>query len=266
MNSSAHLNSSSEALSELLVALADDELILGHRDSEWTGHSPILEEDIAFSNLAQDEIGHALVWLSINESIGGKSPDWMGFERKWNDFTCSHFVQYPKHDYAYTVVRQFLFDAAERIRLQSLKQSSFQPIKEAAKKILREEHYHLLHSQGLVERLGGATEESHRRMQEAVDAAFPQSLGLFEPLVHEGDLVKGSGMKPSSELQEEWLGYVVPILESATLLLPTKKSNGKFIAVCAPEYGGRSKQHTPHLQSLVADMQSVYQIAPESKW
>src|SRR3970040_160956 len=106
-------------LLKLLVALADDELMLGHRNSEWTGHSPILEEDIAFSNIAQDELGHSLVWYTLYEQLTGKSPDSMAFERGWQDFSCCRFVTYPRGDFAYTVVRQYLFDEAEYVRLSS---------------------------------------------------------------------------------------------------------------------------------------------------
>ena len=266
MSLSLPQNISSKALSELLIAMADDELVLGHRDSEWTGHSPILEEDIAFSNLAQDEIGHALVWLSINEELGGKNPDWMGFERPWNEFTSCRFVQYPKGDYAYTVVRQFLFDAAEKVRLTSLRSSTFQPLREAAEKILREEHYHLLHSQGMVERLGNATEESHTRMQAAVEIAFPQSLGVFELLFSEQELVSGGAMTANSTLQQQWLTLIGPVLERSSLKIPVAFSNATYSVSCKADVGGRVHNHTSHLASLVKDLQSVYQLAPDSKW
>ena len=266
MNSPLPQHISPDAISELLVAMADDEFVLGHRDAEWTGHSPILEEDLALSNLAQDELGHALVWLTINENLTGKNPDWMGFERPWNEFTCCKFVQYPKGDYAFTVVRQFLFDAAEKVRLSALTQSSFEPMRAAAKKILREEHYHLLHSQGMVERLGDATEESHRRMQQAVDAAFPQALGLFEPLTNESDLIRAGVITASNHLQSEWLAYVVPVLGKATLEVPVTESNRTFVLDCNPDDGGRQKKHTPEMRSLIGDIQSVYQLAPGGKW
>src|SRR5438094_324667 len=93
-----------ESVLRFILALADDELMLGHRDSEWTGYSPILEEDIAFSNIAQDELGHSLVWYALYEQLTRKTPDAMAFEREWNDFTCCRFVTYPKGDFAYTVV------------------------------------------------------------------------------------------------------------------------------------------------------------------
>jgi ring-1,2-phenylacetyl-CoA epoxidase subunit PaaC len=255
-----------EPLIKLLVAMADDEFLLGHRDSEWTGHSPILEEDIAFSNIAQDEMGHALVWYTIHEQITGKSPDWMGFERDWKQFVSCHFVAYPKGDFAYTVVRQYLFDEAEQVRLKSLRTSSFTPVKEAAEKILMEEGYHLLHSKGLVERLGDATEESHTRMQAAVDLAFPQALGMFEELADEAALVRAGVFAGNNLFQEQWLDRVLPTLKSVSLKVPVTHDNGTRTFLCKPDLGGRKCWQNEYVKQLVKEMQQVYKIAPGGSW
>lgn len=255
-----------QALKRLLLALADDELMLGHRDSEWTGHAPVLEEDIAFSNIAQDELGHSLVWFTLHEQLGERDPDTMAFARPWEDFTCCRFVTYPKGDFAYTVVRQYLFDEAEQVRLRALTHSSYLPIKEAAGKILREEAYHILHSKGLVERLGDATEESHRRMQAAVDAAFPQALGMFEQIEGEDELVAAGVFPGNKELQAQWMRNVLPVLTGATLNVPVKDPHGACVIQVLPDVGGRRKQHVEHLRQLVDDLQAVYRIAPGVAW
>lgn len=255
-----------EALATYLLALADDEIVLGHRDSEWTGHSPIIEEDIAFSNIAQDELGHALAWYSLLERLTGRSPDQMVFERPWREFTCCRMVTYPKGDFAYTVIRQFFFDVAEELRMGLLRGSSYSPLKEIAEKIAAEEAYHLLHSQGLVERLGNATEESRSRMQAATDLAFPQALGMFEKLEGEEELV-GSGVVPGNEeLQTRWLERIVPLLEQASLRVPVERKNGTYRLRVRAENGGRSGNHAEHLEQLVKDLQLVYQIAPSGRW
>ena len=246
-----------DSLSRLLVAMADDELALGHRNSEWTGHAPILEEDIAFSNIAQDELGHALVWYTLHQQLGGKTPDFMGFERSWLDFTCCRFVTYPKGDFAYTLVRQYLFDEAEQVRLAAFGRSSCSPLCDIAGKVIREEAYHLLHVKGLVSRLGGATEESHRRMQTALDAAFPQALGLFEKLEGEDALMEAGVFPGNAALQNEWMARVTPVIASSSLKLPLNPK---------PDFGGRQGSHTPHLQQLVDDMQKVYRLVPGAKW
>lgn len=255
--------SSNAPLIELLTALADDELILGHRDSEWTGHAPILEEDIAFSNIAQDEVGHSLIWYHLLEALTGQTPDQAAFLRPARDFRCCRFVSYPKGDFAYTVVRQYLFDEAEQVRIAAFNESSYEPLRLAAAKILPEEAYHLLHTKGLVDRLGKATEESHRRMQAAVDAAFPQALGLFEDLSSEEHLV-GSGVFPGHrELHRRWFARVVPVLKAATLYPPLDTA-GRILS--DPDLGGRKGAHTPYLLEAVSDLQRVYTSEPGAAW
>jgi ring-1,2-phenylacetyl-CoA epoxidase subunit PaaC len=255
-----------EQLLRFLLSLADDELMLGHRNSEWTGHSPILEEDIAFSNIAQDELGHSLVWYTLYEEYTGTPPDTMAFVRNWQDFTCCRLVTCPKGDFAYTVVRQYLFDEAELVRLSTFEGSTFTPFKDIAGKLLREEAYHLMHVKGLVTRLGDATEESHHRMQSAVDAAFPQALGIFETLDGENDLVRAGVFPGNPPLQQEWLRRVVPVLVSASLRPPVMAQNGTIALQCTPDIGGRQKKHTEYMKQLVDDLQLVYRIAPEAKW
>ena len=257
-------NYSEEALRSLLLAMADDELVLGHRDSEWTGHAPILEEDIAFSNIAQDEIGHSLVWYTLLQQLNGKTPDEMGFHRTWDRFTCCRFVAYPKGDFGYTVLRQYLFDEAEHVRLSALTESAYSPLRDASAKILREEAYHLMHTKGLVERLGDATEESHSRMQLSADAAFPQALGMFEEIDGEKDLA--GIIPPCSVLSARWLDRVVPVLISASLHVPVQHNNGSITPLCMPDSGGRKGNHTADLKQIVDDLQSVYRIAPGGKW
>lgn len=255
--------SSTTPLIELLTALADDEFILGHRDSEWTGHAPILEEDIAFSNIAQDEIGHSLIWYHLLEALTGQTPDHAAFLRPARDFRCCRFVSYPKGDFAYTVVRQYLFDEAEQVRLAAFNVSSYEPLRQAAAKILPEEAYHLLHTKGLVERLGKATEESHRRMQAAVDAAFPQALGLFEALSSEEVLVESGVFPGHRELHWRWFERVDPVLKAATLGPPVD-ATGRTLS--GSDLGGRKGAHTPYLLEAVSDLQRVYTSEPGATW
>ena len=119
------------ALRDYLIALADDELLLGHRDSEWTGHAPILEEDIAFSNLAQDELGHALTWYTLAHQIGAPEPDRLAFLRDAGEFRNATLVELPRGDWAFTVVRQYLFDAAEHVRYAALASSAMRRSRKA---------------------------------------------------------------------------------------------------------------------------------------
>jgi ring-1,2-phenylacetyl-CoA epoxidase subunit PaaC len=245
------------ALREYLIAMADDELLLGHRDSEWTGHAPILEEDIAYSNLAQDEMGHALTWYTLAHELGAPEPDRAAFFRGPDEFHNAILVELPKGDWAFTIVRQYLFDGAEQVRYAALARSTYRPICDAIAKLRNEEAYHLMHSRGWVKRLGDATEESHRRMQDALDAAWPHALGLFEPMDGE-DLLTENGIKPGEDsLREQWIVQVTPILESATLLVP---------AGAQPTSGGRSGKHTEHLAALLSEMQLVARSEAGATW
>ncbi len=254
------------ALRHLVLALADDEFVLGHRDSEWTGYGPILEEDIAFSNIAQDEIGHALVWYNLYQDLGGPNPDQMAFRRPWNEFTCCQFVEYPKTDFAYTVVRQFLFDMAEEVKLRALAGSSYKPLAGAAARISKEELYHRLHLQSLIERLGTATTESIKRMQEALNTAFPQAIGMFEPLEGEHDLIAAGIFAGNARIEGEWLDAIKAVMGMTELKLPLDIGNRDTVMRLRAGYGGRKRSHTPHLKLLVDDLQTVLNTAPDSKW
>lgn len=245
-----------EALGAFLTALADDEVLLGHRDSEWVGHAPILEADIAMASIAQDEIGHAVLWYTLLQELGWPDPDRMAYFRDPPEFRNATLVELPRGDWAFTVVRQFLFDYAEKVRLEALMASAYPPLAEAATKVRREETYHLMHSRAWVLRLGDATEESHRRMQAALDLAWPHALGLFEPLPQEALLVEAGVKPPEAELQSRWEAEVRPVLEAATLRVPTG----------APVYGGRVGRHTAHLSDLLADFQKVARSGLGETW
>lgn len=246
-----------EGLISHLVALADDELLLGHRDSEWTGHAPILEEDIAFSNLAQDEMGHALTWYTLAHELGAPDPDRNAFFRSAQDFRNATLVELPKGDWAFTIVRQYLFDAAEQVRYAALGDSAYRPVADVIAKLRSEENYHLMHSRGWVQRLGDATEESHRRMQAALDLAWPHALGLFEASQGEEALVAAGIKLAERALQDQWETKVGEVLAGATLAVPDR---------VAPAEGGRAGIHTEHLAHLLREMQVVARSLPQATW
>ena len=150
--------------------------------------------------------------------------------------------------------------------MQSMGRSVFGPMKELAAKISAEEGYHLLHSHGLVERLGDATEESHRRMQEAVDIAFPQALGIFEQFKEEEKLVEAGVIVQSTRLQEQWLETIVPALNKVSLKVPAEKKGNSYVPRVPADSGGRVGRHSDDLRQLVDDMQLVYQMAPSGRW
>ncbi|NDJ34380.1 MAG: phenylacetate-CoA oxygenase subunit PaaC [Chloroflexi bacterium] len=249
-----------QALAAYLIALGDDELILGHRDSEWAGHAPILEEDIAFANLALDEIGHAVVWYELASDATGENPEThpnhLAYFRDVHDFRCVQMVELPKGDWAYTIVRQYLFDVAERIRLTALAQSNYPPLAEAAGKIKGEELYHLRHSAAWVKRLGLGTAESNIRMQHALNELWALAHQLFMPLPGENDLTPDDIVPVSANLLPEWEAVVRTAFAEADLTPPaanTSPSRDRSV-------------HTPYLIDLVTEMQKVARLDPDATW
>lgn len=246
------------AVVDLLYRMADDELIVGHRNSEWTGLAPILEEDIAFSSMAQDEMGHARVYYQMLHELGEAEPDRLAFSRKVRQFRCASLVSLPNdRNWAFCILRQFLYDAAETVRLASLSESSLTPLAQFAVKLRGEEKYHLMHGRVWVLRLGNATEESHERMQSALDFAYPHALGLFEPTEADEPLAQAGICAREEELRRQWESAVAPVLAEAGLALPENVQ---------PVYGGRVGRHQDSLKELLEGMQLVFNIDPSAKW
>ena len=249
-----------QALAEYVLALADNELILAHRDSEWTGHAPILEEDIAFTNIALDEMGHASVWYSVHASLVGADPesypDQLVFQRDVADFRCVPLVELPNGDWAFSMLRQYLFDVAEKARLESLLSSGYPSMAQAAAKIRTEEAYHVRHTRAWVIRLGHGTAESKRRMQLALDSLWPYALGLFEPLDAEAEAVEAGLAPASGELRQAWESETRTALDAAGLAAPN---------VSEPVMGNR-RGHTDHLAPLLTELQSVARADPLAAW
>jgi len=210
-----------EAVINLLYRLADDELIIGHRNSEWTGHAPILEADIAFSSMAQDEMGHAQAYYSLLHQLGERDPDTLAFGRRPREFRCASLVCLPKGDWGFSILRQFLYDASETVRLTALSESSLVPLAQLAGKLRGEEKYHLMHGRSWVLRLGNATDDSHRKMQAALDFAYPHALGLFEPTEYDEPLAQAGISPREDELKRN--GNPPWPRSSPTRVLPCRK-------------------------------------------
>lgn len=209
-----------EALIAKLTTLADDEVILAHRNSEWTGHGPILEEDIALANIVQDELGHATLWFGLRQQLDGSDPDRLAFFRDANEYRCCELVELPKGDWAFTMLRQYLFDLYEALWLEAARHSSYPPLADAVQKIIREERFHLQHTQAWVERLGQGTEESNRRLQQALDMQWGYAQQLFVPIPGE-ELLVAEGMVPDlARVKEGWLEHSTRHLQNAGLKLP----------------------------------------------
>jgi ring-1,2-phenylacetyl-CoA epoxidase subunit PaaC len=161
-----------------LLAIADDELVLGWRNSEWTGIAPFLEEDVAFSSIAQNEIGHARALYSLVAEELGTTADELAFDRATEEYRCAQLVQFRRLDWAATIARHFLYESADEVRVEALKSSEDGDVAGLAAKIDREEAYHRMHAEMWIDRLQ-ATDEGASRLRDAVEELWPYSLGVL---------------------------------------------------------------------------------------
>ena len=247
------------ALKELLYKIADDQLILGHRNSEWTGMGPLLEEDIAFSSMAQDKIGHSLAMYTLLNQLGEGDPDRLAFDRNGNKFHNSVLVELPNGEYDFSLVRHFLFDTGELMRFELLSNSSYEPLAQLARKIRGELRYHTLHANTWIQQLGSSTEESIARLQASLDFAMPFALGIFEESPLENELIESRVFAGEKELKQRWLAKVEQIVDRTRLHLPD-------LNTIEPALGGRVGKHSEHLQPLLDEMSEVFRIDPSAEW
>jgi ring-1,2-phenylacetyl-CoA epoxidase subunit PaaC len=249
-----------EALIEVLLRLADDRLILGHRLSEWTGHGPELEEDLALANIALDMIGHASALYAYAAEIEDKpDEDYYAYFRDDIDFKNIALVELPRGNFAFTIARQFLFSSYSYFLYDLLtKKVADEQFNGMLQKHFKEIKYHLRHSREWVLRLGDGTEESHQKIQEALDEIWMYSGELFD--VDEADQVatQNNLFVDTSDFREEWEKLVVDTLEEATLNVPDME-----------QYmfsGSRQGRHTEHLGRLLAEMQFLRRSYPDAQW
>jgi ring-1,2-phenylacetyl-CoA epoxidase subunit PaaC len=247
------------AIKELLYKMADDLLIIGHRNSEWTGLGPILEEDIAFSSMAQDKIGQSQALFQLLHELGEQEPDTVAFTRNAKQFHNAQFVELPNGDYDYSLMRHFLYDAADQLRFEMLANSSYEPLAKVARKIKGELKYHVFHANTWVVKLGAANEESKARMQTALNDAWNYALGLFEEGDFENELKSEGVFAGEAALKQRWLETITPILNKATLTIPHENT-------WEPKLGGRKGVHTEHLEPLVEEMSEVFRVDPSAEW
>ncbi len=250
---------SNDALLQFLLRMGDNTLILGHRVSEWCGHAPVLEEDIALANTALDLIGQTQMWLGLAGEIdGGKSADDLAFLRDAWDFRNVLLVEVPNGDFGRTLMRQFLFDAWHSIMLGHLMKSSDDRVAAIAAKASKEVTYHLERSGDTVVGLGDGTEESHARMQEALDYLWPYVGEMFASDDVDAEMVAARIAPNPADLRAEYDALIERVLSEATLTIPESRFAHK---------GGRDgRMHTEHLGHLLTQMQWLQRAYPGAKW
>jgi ring-1,2-phenylacetyl-CoA epoxidase subunit PaaC len=253
------MQSAESAIKELLYKMADDALILGHRNSEWTGLGPMLEEDISFSSMAQDKLGHSLALYTLLNELGEADPDTVAFTRNAPQFHCCQLVELPTEEYEYALIRHLLFDHAESLRYEALTQSTYEPLAKVARKFKGELKYHVLHANTWLKQLGSATPESIGRLQVALNEFLPYALGIFEESPYEQELVAQGTFIGEAALREQWLTSIQNIIGKTALELPD-------LLTVTPVMGGRTGTHTEHLQPLLDEMSAVYRLDPAADW
>ena len=233
--------------------------MLGHRLSQWCGHAPILEEDIALANIALDLIGQASLYLHLAGETEGKerNEDTLAYFREAIDYRNIQIVELPIGDFAFTIVRQFLFDAFSVHQLEQLHKGKHEELAGIAAKGYKEARYHVRHSSEWVQRLGDGTEESHARAQKALDDLWRFTPEIFESDEIEQRLVSEGIAADVKRIEPQWRSMVTSVLNSATLKIPDSPPMMT---------GGRRGRHTEYLGHMLSDMQIVARSHPGAEW
>ncbi|CAB3919999.1 1,2-phenylacetyl-CoA epoxidase, subunit C [Achromobacter anxifer] len=252
-----------KTLFEYLLRLGDSSLILSQRLGAWTGHGPILEEDLALTNTALDLLGQARMWLTLAGEVegAGRDEDALAYLRDAHQFHNVLLAERPNGNYADTMARQFLFDVWHYFLLQRLEQSSDERVAGIAAKAIKEVTYHVRRSSDMVVRLGDGTAESHAKMQAAIDDAWRFTGELFADDAVDLDVAaRGIGCELSA-LRQPWLAHVREVLEEATLTVPDEAAANHLA-----HRGGRQGKHTEELGYLLAEMQFLPRAYPGATW
>lgn len=251
--------SQQDALITYTLRLTDDLLILSHRLSEWCGHGPVLEEDIALTNRALDHIGEARNLYTYAGQVEGKgrTEDDFAYLRAERQFVNTKLVEQPNGDYAHSIVRSFLFDAYHLPLSEALCKSSDAQLAAIAAKAVKEAQYHVKHSSDWLIRFGDGTEESHRRAQQALDDLWTFTGDLFVQDELHASLVKAGIAPDLANIKATFDRTVNDVLKEATLKRPTDS----FMAT-----GGRQGKHSEHLGYILAEMQYLQRAYPGAEW
>lgn len=250
---------SSDALLKYVLRLGDNALVLGHRISEWCGHAPILEEDIALANLGLDMIGQARLFYQYAAELegGARNEDFYAYLRDDAAFSNVLLVEQPNGDFAQTMVRHLLFVSFLYPLYKTMMTSKDVRLAEIAHKAVKEMAYHVRHANDWVVRLGDGTEESHQRAQAALDDLWMFTGEMFEVDGVEQTLIaQGIAPDPAS-IKGQWQQSVMNTLAEATLVVPK---------VSWMQTGGRRGEHTEHLSKMLAEMQVLARAHPEAVW
>ena len=277
----------SKSLISLLQAYGDDELVLGHRHSEWTGFAPHIEEDVAFSSIAQDEIGHATNYFMLLAELTDDDADRLALGRDASEYRHAVICERANGDWAYTLARHWLYDVADDIRLDALQRSTDPALAQLATKMRREERYHLIHADMWLKRVAHGPVEGRSRLEAGLSGAFAEAIGLFEPIELEAEAVdEGWLATPSSEMKSAFIARAGETLDEVGLSTEVRADldeSAEFVAsssgdlIASPQggnarparpsgLGGRSGEHTTDFDQLWSEMTKTYREHPGATW
>ncbi len=277
----------SDSLVSVVTALGDDELVLGHRHSEWTGFAPHIEEDVAFSSIAQDEVGHAAAYYAIVASITGDEPDRLALGREPSEYRNAILCERDNQDWAYSLARHWLYDHADSVRLEAMAETAHDDLRALVNKMRREERYHLIHADAWIKRVTQGPVEGRTKLIDAITQCYDDSMGLFEPFELEEQAVKEGWIPvPSDELRRRFTDRVSSSLDD--LGLPThlqkrEDAAAEFVASSSGDLiagegrngnvepvhdgmGGRTGRRSAEFEGLWSDMTSIYRAHPGASW
>ncbi|GAB4142285.1 MAG: phenylacetate-CoA oxygenase subunit PaaC [Bacteroidia bacterium] len=247
------------ALLKFVLRLGDNNLILGHRLSEWCSKGPFLEEDIAMSNIALDYIGQARVLYTYAGQLeGGKNEDYYAYERREHEFTNALLTEMPNGDFAVSIARQLYYSAFAHLLCTELLKSNDATLAGYAGKAIKEIAYHLRHATDWTLRLGDGTEESHQRMQRGLDELWMYTGDLFATIDSDKELVQAGIIPDVNALKDAWLKMITDVVGKATLKMPDLNAWQMD--------GSRTGRHTEHIGYIIAEMQYVTRAYPGCEW
>jgi ring-1,2-phenylacetyl-CoA epoxidase subunit PaaC len=242
----------------LLLSIADDKLFLGHRNSDWTGIAPILEADIAFSSLAQDDIAHASAIYQLIQTLTGEDPDQIAFGRTENEYRCADIVtKNDEFNWAFAIARQFYCNTFDFVRLQRLSASSWVPLSSLAKRLCAEQAIHVDHVHSWIKHLGKGNEDSAARIQNALDTFAPYAAMLFEKPVGIDILHEAEVLTDHSTFFVSWKNSIEPTIDSSGLTLNIQQSE---------LHGGRIGNHDEDFTQSLCELQEVFSTDPLAAW
>lgn len=256
------------ALKELLFQMADDDLMIAYRGSEWLGLAPHIEEDVAFSSMSQDTMGHAVMFYTLLEELGAGKADDLAQLRDFAEFRntilverangAGHYMDDPHFDWAYSIVRFYLYDLFKLVRLEALSQCSYMPLAQVSRKMLTELNYHLMHWHVWFKQLANSTVDAHERLMSAIEKVYADigdafKLGpMADRIVHHGLMI------PEETIRDRWEQKVKEVFLASGIQWTESAK--------APQLEGRSGQHTEDCANAVRTLSEVYRMDPATSW